>query len=113
VSIAASKAETTSSSTTVRAVPLWRVGVGLGIVNVTTYLAIMAVMNVLLPSQIVHVVGDAGKEIALGVITTVGAIVSMISSPVIGALSDRTRSRFGRRAGKAYDRPDAAGVAQS
>jgi len=98
VSIAASKAETTSSSTTVRAVPLWRVGVGLGIVNVTTYLAIMAVMNVLLPSQIVHVVGDAGKEIALGVITTVGAIVSMISSPVIGALSDRTRSRFGRRA---------------
>jgi MFS family permease len=79
-------------------VPLWRIGVGLSIVNVTTYLAIFAVMNVLLPSQIIGVVGDAGKEVALGVITTLGAIVSMISSPLIGAFSDRTRSRLGRRA---------------
>lgn len=79
-------------------VPLWRIGLGLSIVNITTYLAIFAVMNILLPAQISSVVGNAGKEVALGVITTLGAIVSMVSSPLIGAFSDRTRSRFGRRA---------------
>ncbi|MER5613882.1 MFS transporter [Streptomyces sp. NPDC002215] len=34
---------------------------------------------------------------ALGVVSTVGAVAAMIAGPVCGALSDRTRSRLGRR----------------
>ncbi|PRY39635.1 MFS transporter [Umezawaea tangerina] len=41
--------------------------------------------------------GEAGKVDALALLTTSGAVVSMVVQPFAGALSDRTRSRFGRR----------------
>ncbi|MET7800786.1 MFS transporter [Streptomyces decoyicus] len=37
------------------------------------------------------------KESVLAWVTGTGAVVSMVSSPLFGALSDRTTSRFGRR----------------
>ncbi|WP_329128556.1 MFS transporter [Streptomyces caniferus] len=37
------------------------------------------------------------KESVLAWVTGVGAVVSMVSNPLFGALSDRTASRFGRR----------------
>ncbi|MFJ5799875.1 MFS transporter [Streptomyces decoyicus] len=37
------------------------------------------------------------KESVLAWVTGMGAVVSMVSSPLFGALSDRTTSRFGRR----------------
>ena len=76
---------------------LVRLGAGLMIVNVTTYLAIFGVLNVLLPAQIAAATGEGGKEAALGIVTTVGAIVAMVASPVWGALSDRHNPRLGRR----------------
>ncbi|HRC12552.1 MAG TPA: MFS transporter [Dermatophilaceae bacterium] len=74
-----------------------RLGIGLMLINITTYLAIFAVLNVLLPAQIATAAGEGGKEAALGVITTLGAIAAMIAGPVWGALSDRHTSRLGRR----------------
>ncbi|MCX5205854.1 MFS transporter [Streptomyces sp. NBC_00237] len=37
------------------------------------------------------------KESSLALVTTVGAVAALVSNPVWGHLSDRTRSRFGRR----------------
>ncbi|WP_335931985.1 MFS transporter [Streptomyces sp. PTD5-9] len=37
------------------------------------------------------------KESSLALVTTVGAVAALISNPVWGHFSDRTRSRFGRR----------------
>jgi MFS family permease len=79
-------------------VGLGRIALGLSIAQITTYLAIFATLNILLPAQIEGAVGASGKEAWLGIITTAGALVAMIVSPVIGALSDRTRSPLGRRA---------------
>ncbi|MBD7957751.1 MFS transporter [Microbacterium sp. Sa4CUA7] len=38
-----------------------------------------------------------GQEELLGVITGSGAVVALVTAPLLGMLSDRTRSRFGRR----------------
>jgi MFS family permease len=39
----------------------------------------------------------AGKEISLGLISAIGALVAIVSNALSGALSDRTRSGLGRR----------------
>ncbi len=56
-----------------------------------------ALLAIVLPSQIAAIVGDANKEFYNGLIPPLGAIVSLLITPVAGALSDRSRSRFGRR----------------
>jgi MFS family permease len=61
------------------------------------YLIIGAVPGVLLPLQ-VAAIDDANKAANLALITGIGALVAMIVSPIAGLISDRTRSRFGRRA---------------
>ena len=43
------------------------------------------------------VLDPGNKEVIYGVVTGVGAAVSVIANPLFGAISDRTRSRFGRR----------------
>jgi MFS family permease len=42
-------------------------------------------------------VDEDGKTVALSGVLLVGALVSIVSLPLFGALSDRTRGRFGRR----------------
>lgn len=66
------------------------------VVNLGTYVAFFGPLAVLLPQQTEAIVGD-GKETALAIVTGVGAAISMVANPLFGALSDRTRSRFGRR----------------
>ncbi len=56
-----------------------------------------ALIAIVLPSQIAAIVGDDNKEFYNGLIPPLGAIVSLILTPIAGALSDRSRSRFGRR----------------
>ncbi|HYN87027.1 MAG TPA: MFS transporter [Ardenticatenaceae bacterium] len=56
-----------------------------------------ALLAIVLPSQIAAIVGDAEKEFYNGLIPPLGALVSLLITPVAGALSDRSRSRFGRR----------------
>lgn len=53
--------------------------------------------GVLLPQQI-ETIDRAHKVAALGVVSGVAACFALVFNPIGGALSDRTRSRFGRRA---------------
>lgn len=58
-----------------------------------------AVPGVLLPAQVLAMFPDQKAQVAnLAIITTVGALCAMIAQPAAGQLSDRTRSRAGRRA---------------
>lgn len=56
-----------------------------------------AVPGTLLALQVQRMVGEDAKVGTLALVTTVGALVAMVAQPVAGAVSDRTRSRFGRR----------------
>jgi len=56
-----------------------------------------ALLAIVLPSQIAAIVGDARKELFNGLIPPLGAALSLIVTPLAGSLSDRARSRFGRR----------------
>jgi MFS family permease len=51
---------------------------------------------ILLPAQVAQLAPDS-KVAVLALLTTLAAVASMIGLPAGGALSDRTRSRFGRR----------------
>ncbi|GHJ47236.1 MFS transporter [Catellatospora sp. TT07R-123] len=57
-----------------------------------------AIPGVLLPQQITVLFGEQDKVANLALVATIGAFAAMIAQPVAGQLSDRTRSRFGRRA---------------
>ena len=53
-------------------------------------------IQVLLPDQ-AQALAPQHKEYVLGVVTALGAAAALLVNPLWGALSDRTRSRFGRR----------------
>lgn len=55
-----------------------------------------SVLGVLLPNQIQNI-DPVGKASTLGVIYAITSVFSTLTTPIAGALSDRTRSRFGRR----------------
>ncbi|ALE04881.1 hypothetical protein AL755_04150 [Arthrobacter sp. ERGS1:01] len=57
-----------------------------------------AVPSILLALQVQQAFGDDAKVAILALVTTIGAIAAMLAQPIAGALSDRTRSRFGKRA---------------
>lgn len=56
-----------------------------------------SVPGILLALQ-VEAVDPAQKVANLAIVATIGALAAMIAQPVAGAISDRTRSKFGRRA---------------
>jgi MFS family permease len=56
-----------------------------------------ALLAIVLPSQITAIVGDQRKELFNGLIPPLGAALSLVVTPLAGALSDRSASRFGRR----------------
>lgn len=57
------------------------------------------VSSILNPAKLANIMGGAGAKVNnfLALLGTIGAIVSTITTIIIGALSDRTRSRWGRR----------------
>lgn len=65
-------------------------------VNLSIYIVIGAVPGVLLPLQI-QGIDEANKAANLALVTGIGALAAMIVSPIAGLVSDRTRTRFGRR----------------
>ncbi|WND39235.1 MFS transporter [Streptomyces sp. BB1-1-1] len=65
--------------------------------NVALYLVWMGVGGFLLPIQVAQITGT-NDTTALSTASTIGAVLATIGNPVFGQLSDRTRSRFGRRA---------------
>ena len=56
-----------------------------------------ALLAIVLPSQIAHIVGEADKEFYNGLIPSLAACISLFATPLAGALSDRSLSRYGRR----------------
>ncbi len=56
-----------------------------------------ALLAIVLPSQVASLVGEARKELATGLVLGGGAFLSLVLTPLAGAWSDRSRSRFGRR----------------
>src|SRR5512135_2419106 len=56
-----------------------------------------AVLIVTMPSQIKSAVGNDAKGTALGLALGIGALISMVAAPALGALSDRIRLPGGRR----------------
>lgn len=76
---------------------LRRLFVSLGIASGALSAMYAGVGTVLLPLQIEQV-DRAHKVAALGVVAGVSAVFALVFNPIGGALSDRTRSRFGRRA---------------
>lgn len=64
--------------------------------NLGLWLAIYAPIQVLLPEQ-AELLAHADKEAVFSLVTGIGAVVALLANPMIGTLSDRTCSRFGRR----------------
>ena len=74
----------------------WRLIVSLGLVFFVLLTLYAAVLGVLLPNQI-QALDPAGKTRMLGIVFAITSVFSTVATPLAGALSDRTRSRFGRR----------------
>jgi MFS family permease len=53
--------------------------------------------GLILPNLVVHLVGSANKGVALGTLEGIGSLMAVVWQPLVGAYSDRTRTRFGRR----------------
>ncbi|MBD3940601.1 MFS transporter [Microbacterium sp. NEAU-LLC] len=68
--------------------------------NIAIFMVWGAVPGILLPQQVTLAFGTEGQlnVVNLAIISTVGAFAAMIAQPIAGQISDRTRSRFGRRA---------------
>jgi MFS family permease len=75
---------------------LRRLLVWYGVASLGVYLALGSVHGVLLPLQ-VQAIDPAAKAANLALVTAVGALGGLLTQPVAGLLSDRTRSRLGRR----------------
>ncbi|WP_127473351.1 MFS transporter [Microbacterium sulfonylureivorans] len=65
--------------------------------NLGIFLIWGAVPGILLPAQVTEF-DSANKYVNLLIITTIGSFASILAQPIAGQISDRTRSRFGRRA---------------
>ncbi|MBU5422407.1 MFS transporter [Cellulomonas hominis] len=74
-----------------------RFGAGFFVFGGLWIIGLQIVAAVLLPQRLLDI-GVASPETLLGTISAVTAIVSLVSNLVFGNLSDRSRSRFGRRA---------------
>ncbi|WP_067460527.1 MFS transporter [Actinomadura macra] len=66
------------------------------LVTLGMWAGLLGAAQILLPGQI-ESLDPANKVWNLSMVTALGAVAAVISSPVAGALSDRTASRFGRR----------------
>ncbi|TDW98516.1 MFS transporter [Kribbella sp. VKM Ac-2566] len=64
--------------------------------NVGVFAAWLGPIQVLLAKQS-EAVAPGNKEYVFGLVTGVGAAVSVVANPAFGAMSDRTTSRYGRR----------------
>ncbi|TCC04014.1 MFS transporter [Kribbella soli] len=64
--------------------------------NVGVFAAWLGPIQVLLAKQS-EAVAPGNKEFVFGLVTGVGAAVSVVANPAFGAISDRTTSRYGRR----------------
>ncbi|WP_258066771.1 MFS transporter [Arthrobacter sp. GMC3] len=69
----------------------------MAIASVFLFATYSALTGILLPVQ-VALISEADKITNLAIVTTVSFIFTLFAQPIVGAFSDRTRSRLGRRA---------------
>ena len=74
----------------------WLLLASLGVVFFVLLTLYASVLGVLLPNQIQNI-DPVHKAQTLGIVYAITSVFSTITTPVAGALSDRTRTRFGRR----------------
>lgn len=67
------------------------------VTSIALYACYLAAGAVLLPAQVALINPDA-KESNLAIVTAISSFCTLFVQPIVGALSDRTRSRLGRRA---------------
>jgi len=67
---------------------------GLGLASLAMWMASITPLQVLIPEQL-QTYDPRNKIVALGVISAIGAVASLLATPVAGALSDRTTHSFG------------------
>ncbi|GAA5206046.1 MFS transporter [Microbacterium kyungheense] len=60
------------------------------------YAVFNGMQQILLPSQVAAIDPD-GRIGSYGLLATAGALIAAVANPLFGSMSDRTRSRFGRR----------------
>jgi MFS family permease len=70
--------------------------IGLSLVFFTLLALYCAVLSVLLPNQI-EMIDRANKASDLALVFAITSVFSTLTTPIAGALSDRTRTRWGRR----------------
>ncbi|WLQ39021.1 MFS transporter [Streptomyces laculatispora] len=70
---------------------------GLAFAQFGVMAALLTPVMVTLALRVAQIVPEADRGAALGQVLALGAVLAMIANPVIGGLSDRTMSRFGRR----------------
>lgn len=75
---------------------IWRLGIGFTFSAVICAIPWVALSSLVLPAVLQNIDPDT-KETMLGVINAIGSIVALLANFIFGALSDNTRSRFGRR----------------
>ncbi|MFI1163610.1 MFS transporter [Streptomyces sp. NPDC020801] len=89
-----------TDATDTPAEPVARVGRrfvgGIALVGLGMWTALYTPVQVLLAQQLETIAPD-DKTSALGLVTGLGGVVALVATPLAGALSDRTTSRFGRR----------------
>lgn len=95
--VAAGLAETPADERVRIRGPLRRLLIWLIPTNLAVFLLWGAIPGVLLPIQVTGIDPD-NKVANLAIVTTIGALAAMLAQPIAGAISDRTRTRFGRRA---------------
>ncbi|WP_156221949.1 MFS transporter [Pseudactinotalea suaedae] len=69
---------------------------GLTLANLAVFAGLYGPIQVLIALQALEIAPDS-KEYVVGLVTAAGAVAATLGNPLAGALSDRTRSRFGRR----------------
>ncbi|WP_331766479.1 MFS transporter [Embleya sp. NBC_00896] len=68
----------------------------LPLANIALYMIWIGMGSFLIPWQVAEITGGNNPD-ALSTASTTGAVLATIGNPLFGVLSDRTRSRFGRR----------------
>ena len=70
---------------------------GILVTALTLFATYGGLIAILLPTQIA-LLDEENKVANLAIVTTVSFVFTLFAQPIVGAFSDRTRSRFGRRA---------------
>jgi len=74
--------------------PVTRAWIGtLGLASLVMWMASITPLQVLIPEQLQNI-DPHGKILALGLVSAVGAVSSLLATPIAGALSDRTTHAY-------------------